>query len=125
MPCQPSLSCSPGLGIYRRKIMQSLGNSRHSRRYTSSRSRSLANRGPRAEMLEKRVLFTTNFWNAAVNGDYTDGSKWSLGHMPTASENAAITLSGTYTVKLTNAAASAKSILVGGGSGTQTLLIQV
>jgi hypothetical protein len=42
--------------------------------------------------------YVVNQWAAPVSGDWDDPTKWSLGHVPTAAEDAVIDLAGTYTV---------------------------
>ena len=59
------------------------------------------------ESIEQRILLTTNAWKAAVSGDWDTAANWSLNHVPTASEDVAITVSGSYTV--TKSVASADS----------------
>src|SRR5262249_52353985 len=82
----------------------------------SSRSR-LLNRKPRSpkgrqtgrrrffrpviESLEERVLLDTDLWRAAVSGNWTDGSKWSLGAAPGLNDTPVIDAAGSnYTVTL-------------------------
>jgi len=60
------------------------------------------------EILERRMLLTTNSWTNANGGDWDTASNWSLGHVPLASEDAVINLSGNYTV--THAANTADSV---------------
>lgn len=43
----------------------------------------------------------TDIWESAVSGSWTDASKWSTGVVPSGSENACVTVAGTYTVTLT------------------------
>src|ERR1017187_7683139 len=50
------------------------------------------------EHLESRVLLSTNSWIANSGGDWDTASNWSLGHMPTASEDAVINESGNFTI---------------------------
>lgn len=78
------------------------------------------------EALEDRRLFAANVWKSAVSGSWEDASKWSLGHVPTISEDVKITVAGNYAVTLnTNATGAgyvyAKSLTVGGATGTQTV----
>ena len=79
------------------------------------------------ETLETRQMMTANAWKSAVNGSWTDASKWSLGHVPTKTEDVVISAAGTYAVTLgdcktvTNLVSN--KLTVGGGSGTQTLNI--
>jgi fibronectin-binding autotransporter adhesin len=51
-----------------------------------------------AESLESRVLLSANAWKAAVSGDWDTASNWSLGHIPTATEDVSIAVAGNYTV---------------------------
>jgi hypothetical protein len=44
------------------------------------------------------AAIVTNSWKSAVSGDWDTASNWSLGHVPTAMEDAVINLPGTYTV---------------------------
>lgn len=57
------------------------------------------------ERLEGRLLLSANSWKSAVNGDWDDASKWSAGHVPTASEDVTINLAGSYSVTHSTAAA--------------------
>jgi hypothetical protein len=50
--------------------------------------------------MEGRLLLSTNNWKAAVSGNWEDASKWSLGHVPTGSEDVTITAVGTYAVSV-------------------------
>ena len=50
------------------------------------------------EALEPRVLMAANAWKAAVGGDWSDGTKWSAGHVPTSSEDVSIAVAGSYVV---------------------------
>ena len=52
------------------------------------------------ERLESRLLLTDNVWTSADGGSYGIDGNWSLGHVPTASEDAKITLAGDYSVTL-------------------------
>jgi hypothetical protein len=69
-----------------------------------------ARRGARAESLESRLLLSANSWKAAVSGDWDTASNWSLGHVPTASEDVNIAIAGSYTVTHSTGTDSAKSI---------------
>ena len=64
-------------------------------------SRSPRVRRPAAEPLERRLLMAVNSWVSAVSGDWDDPTKWSLGHVPLATEDVDITVAGTYTVSVT------------------------
>ena len=48
--------------------------------------------------LSQPPVITNNYWTNASGGDWDTATNWSLGHVPTATENAVITLAGTYTV---------------------------
>jgi hypothetical protein len=61
-------------------------------------------------------------WTNAASGNWSDGGNWSTGSPPGASDNAIITLDGTYTVNL-NVNATVASLNLGGSSGTHTLKI--
>src|SRR5689334_21806067 len=83
------------------------------------------------EQLESRGLFTANHWINASGGDWSVDANWSLGHVPTASEDAVIDLPGSYTVthtvNVTDSAASittAAPLTISGGAlaTTGTLL---
>ena len=62
------------------------------------------------------------FWAAAANGSWTVASNWSPAVVPGASDTAHIAVDGTYTVTLSSSATVAK-LVVGGTTGTQTLLV--
>jgi hypothetical protein len=59
-------------------------------------------------------------WNSATGGNWGDATKWTPSGVPTAGDDAVITLAGTYTVTL-NVNAQVASLTLGGSSGTQTL----
>lgn len=61
------------------------------------------------------------YWTNGAGGNWSDGANWSTGSAPTASNTAYVTLDGTYTVTL-DADAAAGGLVLGGGSGTQTLV---
>lgn len=67
-------------------------------------------------------MMTTNTWKAAVTGNWNIASNWSLGHVPLATEDVAITLAGTYDVTLTKPQ-SVHSISLGASSGVETLTV--
>ncbi len=77
------------------------------------------------ESMESRLLMTTNSWKSAVSGSWEDASRWSLGHVPTSSEDVSIVVAGTYTVGIHgNNVDSAKSVTLGTASShTETLSI--
>ncbi len=60
------------------------------------------------------------FWQDAVNGDWSDGSKWSSGSAPGSNDDVFITVGGSYTVTL-NVPGTIRSLTVGGTTGTQKL----
>ena len=62
----------------------------------------------------------TDSWTNTAGGSWSVGSNWSLGTPPGSSDNACITLSGTYTVTF-GGSATVRSLQVGATSGTQTL----
>lgn len=72
------------------------------------------------EAMEPRQLMSVNAWKSGVSGDWADATKWSLGHVPTTSEDVVINAAGNYTVSVSGYA-YAKKVTVGGGTGTQTL----
>ena len=65
----------------------------------------------------------TDSWKAAASGSWATGSNWSNGVPPTSSDNACITVAGTYTVTVQDSQ-TAGTLTLGGSSGTQTLLAQ-
>jgi hypothetical protein len=74
------------------------------------------------------VLFAANVWKSAVSGSWNDATKWSLGHVPDATEDVSISVAGSYTVTLDATKASyyyANSLKVGGNTGTQALKFDV
>src|SRR3954451_9202628 len=90
--------------------------------------RTLLDRAVRIEGLEKRFLMAVNAWKAGVSGNWNDGTKWSLGHFPTTSEDVTVTAAGSYTVTVPTVAATpyfyCNSITVGtGASGAQKLAV--
>jgi RHS repeat-associated protein len=73
-----------------------------------------------------------NVWISSTGGDWDTASNWSLGHVPTAAENAVINLPGTYTVMHSvndadsvNSLISSESITFSGGSLTVATILQV
>ncbi len=62
-------------------------------------------------------------WTNTAGGSWLEGANWSKGKAPAATEEACITEPGTYTVTLTNANPTVKSLVLGGSSGTQTLAV--
>ncbi len=78
------------------------------------------------ESLEDRTLFAANIWKSAVSGSWEDASKWSLGRVPTIEDDVKINVAGNYAVTINSTASGAqylyaKSVTVGGVTGTQTL----
>jgi hypothetical protein len=71
------------------------------------------------------VTFTATATNVArwvdpVDGNWSDGTRWSTGSAPTASEVAVIDVDGSYTVTL-DVDASVQGVVVGGPNGGQEL----
>ncbi|MCL7489109.1 MAG: DUF6531 domain-containing protein, partial [Desulfobulbaceae bacterium] len=62
-------------------------------------------------------------WLNPMSGNWNDPDNWSSGSVPQPSDDVVISIDGTYTVTL-NGDVTASSIIVGGGAGTQTLMIQ-
>ena len=61
-------------------------------------------------------------WSNASGGLWNDGANWDTGTVPTDTDDACITLDGTYTVtNTTGAGIDVNSLTVGASSGTQTL----
>ena len=60
------------------------------------------------------------FWDNATGGDWNTGTNWDTGTPPDASDNAFITLDGTYTVTL-DVHATVAGLTLGAAAGTQTL----
>ncbi len=65
-------------------------------------------------------MSATVSWVSAVDGNWSDGSKWSGGVKPSPGDDVLITVDGTYTVTLDENATVA-NLTLGGASGTQTL----
>ncbi len=69
----------------------------------------------------------TDSWTNTAGGDWFAAANWSTGSPPGPQDNACITASGTYTVTMTQTAASGtvsmRSLTLGGASGTQTLAL--
>src|SRR6185312_2188565 len=59
-------------------------------------------------------------WQNAVSGNWSDATKWVGGVVPGASDVAAITVGGTYTVTL-DVSPTVAGLVVGGSTGTQTV----
>jgi hypothetical protein len=81
---------------------------------------------PSAEAQPARQLTPptcTDSWKTAASGQWSVAANWSTGAVPTSSDNACITVAGTYTVTLTDGY-SVSTLTLGGPSGTQTLSIQ-
>ncbi len=65
----------------------------------------------------------TDSWTNVKGGSWFTASNWSNNAPPTSTEEACITLEGTYTVELTGAEVQLKSLTLGGTAGTQTLAV--
>jgi len=63
---------------------------------------------------------SVNSWIAAADGLWSTATNWSKGTVPAATDTAAITLAGTYTVTL-DVNTTVGGVRLGGSSGTQTL----
>jgi len=61
-------------------------------------------------------------WNNASGGNWGTPGNWNPAQVPGASDDAVITLAGTYTVTL-DVAGTLNSLTLGGASGTQSLAI--
>src|SRR6266446_5434827 len=61
-------------------------------------------------------------WSSSSGGNWGVAGNWSPNQVPGAGDNVFITNSGTYTVTM-NVGASIGSLILGGASGTQTLLL--
>jgi hypothetical protein len=64
-----------------------------------------------------------NSWINPVGGAWSTAANWSLGRVPAPTDTVVIALPGTYTVTL-DAPATVDILIVGGGSGEQTLRLQ-
>ena len=66
-------------------------------------------------------------WTNTKGGSWFEGTNWSSKAPPTSTEEACITAAGTYTVTMTQTGTTGtvtvKSLVVGGSSGTQTLVV--
>ncbi len=80
--------------------------------------------GTLAFTITPALAATTNSWKTAVSGDWTDTTKWSLGHIPDATEDVEITVAGSYTVTLTGNRYCNTMLIGGSGNTGQTLSIQ-
>jgi hypothetical protein len=69
----------------------------------------------------------TDSWTNTAGGDWFTGSDWSGGAPPGPSDEACIAAAGTYTVAMIQLGTpvSVRSLTVGGGVGTQTLMVGV
>jgi hypothetical protein len=67
----------------------------------------------------------TDSWKNAESGSWFTAANWSTGSVPSSTDEACITLSGTYTVTMTqnSGTVSVQSLTLGGASGTQTLAV--
>ncbi|HTU78992.1 MAG TPA: IPT/TIG domain-containing protein [Solirubrobacteraceae bacterium] len=71
-----------------------------------------------------RAVGCQDSWTNTAGGSWAEGANWSNKAPPTTSEEACITVNGTYTVTLTTGTTTTvKSLSVGGESGTQTLVV--
>jgi hypothetical protein len=61
-------------------------------------------------------------WTSAVNGVWSDGTKWSTGAAPTADQAVFIDVGGTYSVTL-DVNATVSTLTLGAASGVQTLTV--
>ena len=52
-------------------------------------------------------------WKGAVNGNWTDATKWDTGTVPTSADDVNISIAGAYTVSLIASVQSANSIYRG------------
>jgi len=68
-----------------------------------------------------RAHAATVTWTGAVDGNWNTAGNWDVG-VPTSADDVVITLGGTYTVTL-DVDATVASLVLGGASGTQTLLL--
>ncbi len=68
----------------------------------------------------------TDSWKSAVNGDWSEASKWSTGSVPSSTAEVCITVAGTYTVTAESSSSSldVKSLTVGSESGSATLSLR-
>ena len=68
----------------------------------------------------------TDTWTNTAGGSWFIGANWSKGTVPTSTDEACVTESGTYTVSMTETSGSGtvtlKSLTVGAASGKQTLI---
>jgi hypothetical protein len=65
----------------------------------------------------------TDSWKAAVSGNWSEPAKWSTGSVPSSSDEACITVAGTYTVTA-EGSQEVKSLTLGGESGGATLSLR-
>ena len=62
-------------------------------------------------------------WNNPAGGSWSLATNWSLGRVPLPTDSIVISLSGTYTVTLDTTFTTSRYIILGGGTGTQTLAL--
>lgn len=62
----------------------------------------------------------TDSWLSATSGNWNTTTDWSTGLVPTSTDNACITVAGTYTVTVSDSETTG-TLTLGGSSGTQTL----
>src|SRR3954464_4062349 len=103
MSCLVDLSCTARAGsrtgvATRGSQSGTEGGSEMNRTSLLRGRRSCARVASPVERLEGRVLLAANAWKSAVSGNWTDATRWSLGHVPTATEDVSITVAGSYTV---------------------------
>ncbi|HYV97026.1 MAG TPA: hypothetical protein VE967_06205 [Gemmatimonadaceae bacterium] len=79
-----------------------------------------ANAGPVAFSNAFDITSPINSWTNASGGNWSTAASWSLGHVPTATEDVRIVAAGSYTVLL-DVDATMATLQLGGPSGTQTL----
>ena len=71
-------------------------------------------------LLATAAQAATLLWNNAAGGSWNTAANWSPAQVPGVADDAVITLPGTYTVGATGAL-SVNSLVLGGGTGAQTL----
>ena len=92
-------------------------------RHHQRRSLARAVRAP-IEALERRTLLAAVNWINGAGGDFNNPANWDTNTVPTAGDDASITLAGTYTVTLAGSIVSLNSLTLGNASsGLQTLQV--
>src|SRR5215472_11248825 len=66
------------------------------------------------------VLGCTKSWGSAVDGNWSDGTKWLPAGSPSSGDDVCIVVDGTYTVTL-NVNGATQALTLGGTAGTQKL----